>query len=104
MDVKTVFLNGELEEKIYMAQPLDFKASESQHNKVCHLRLFIYGLKQCSRQCYLRFHPAILEVKFMIVEEDHYVYVKHFKLRGEFRLRGYADADWAVYRDERKPR
>jgi hypothetical protein len=55
MDVKTTFLNGELDEEIYMDQPIGFVA-DGQERKVCKLKRSIYGLKQSSRQWYLRFH------------------------------------------------
>ena len=55
MDVKTAFLNGEIEEEIYMEQPVDFIAKGQEH-KVCKLLRSIYGLKQSSRQWYLKFH------------------------------------------------
>jgi hypothetical protein len=55
MDVKTAFLNGELDEEIYMDQPVGFVA-KGQERKVCKLKRTIYGLKQSSRQWYLRFH------------------------------------------------
>ena len=48
MDVKTAFLNGFLEEDIYMEQPEGFTTAEST-NLVCKLRKSIYGLKQASR-------------------------------------------------------
>jgi hypothetical protein len=37
MDVKTSFLNGELDEEIYMDQPEGFIADDGQENKVCRL-------------------------------------------------------------------
>ena len=43
MDVKTTFLNGELEEEIYMEQPESFVVSEKE-NKVCKLLKSLYGL------------------------------------------------------------
>ena len=48
MDVKTVFLNGHLEEDIYMMQPDGFVA-KNQEQKICKLQKSIYGLKQASR-------------------------------------------------------
>ena len=44
MDVKTTFLNGELEEEIYMEQPEGFSAPR-QENKVYKLVKSLYGLK-----------------------------------------------------------
>ena len=45
MDDKTAFLNGELEEEIYMEQPVGF-VTKGQEHKVCKLLRSIYGLKQ----------------------------------------------------------
>ena len=59
MDVKTTFLNGELKEKIYMEQPVCFVV-KGQEKKVCKLNRSIYGLKQFSRQWYLRFHKEVI--------------------------------------------
>ena len=49
MDVKTAFLNGELEEEIYMEQPEGFIVP-GQENKVCRLVKSLYGLKQAPKQ------------------------------------------------------
>jgi hypothetical protein len=45
MDVKTAFLNGELEEKIYMTQSYGFVV-KGQEDKVCKLMKSLYGLKK----------------------------------------------------------
>ena len=55
MDVKIVFLNGELDDNIYMNQPLGFKL-KGQECKVCKLKKSIYGLKQALKQWNLKFH------------------------------------------------
>nr|GFC80215.1 retrotransposon protein, putative, Ty1-copia subclass [Tanacetum cinerariifolium] len=48
MDVKTAFLNGNLDEDIYMVQPEGF-VDPNHHRKVCKLQRSIFGLKQASR-------------------------------------------------------
>ena len=48
MNVKTVFLNGNLQEDVYMIQPEGFISSQHP-NKTCKLQRSIYGLKQVSR-------------------------------------------------------
>jgi transposase InsO family protein len=78
MDVKTAFLNGELEEEIYMEQPIAF-IKQGQEHKVCRLLKSIYGLKQSSRQWYIRFHNAIISYDFKMINEDHCVYIKRSK-------------------------
>ena len=47
MDVKTAFLNGKLEEEVYMIQPEGFTSPDE--SKVCKLQRSIYGLKQAFR-------------------------------------------------------
>ena len=48
LDVTTAFLNGKLEEVVYMRQPEGFIA-EGQEHLVCRLKRSIYGLKQSPR-------------------------------------------------------
>ena len=48
IDVKTAFLNGDLDEEIYMEQPGGFVAP-GQEKKVCKLVKSLYGLKQAPK-------------------------------------------------------
>lgn len=73
MDVKTAFLNGDLSEEIYMLQPDGFVQDE---NKVCKLRKSIYGLKQASRQWYLKFDKVITGFGFLENKLDECIYMK----------------------------
>uniref|UniRef100_A0A2N9FDK1 Integrase catalytic domain-containing protein n=1 Tax=Fagus sylvatica TaxID=28930 RepID=A0A2N9FDK1_FAGSY len=75
MDVKTAFLNGELDEEIFMDQPIGFVV-KGQERKVCRLNRSLYGLKQSSRQWYKRFYQEVISNGFLMIEEDHCVYVK----------------------------
>ncbi|KAG8478019.1 hypothetical protein CXB51_027833 [Gossypium anomalum] len=54
LDVKTLFLHGELDKDIYMQQPEGFIVSEKE-DYVCLLRKSLYGLKRSPRQWYKRF-------------------------------------------------
>ena len=58
MDVKTAFLNGDLEEELYVVQSSGFEDSSSAR-KVCKLRKSIYGFKQAFRNWNLWFDREI---------------------------------------------
>jgi len=75
MDVKTTFLHGDLEENVYMAQPKGFVV-EGKEQMGCHLKKSIYGLKQASRQWYLKFDKIIRSFGFKQNVEDNCVYSK----------------------------
>jgi len=49
MNVKTTFLNGDLEDNVYMDQPMGFLVEGKEH-MVCKLNKSIYVLKQAFRQ------------------------------------------------------
>ena len=59
MNVKTVFLNGELEEEIYMEQDQGFVVPDKEE-KVCRLVQSLYGLKQTPKQWHAKFDQTML--------------------------------------------
>ena len=75
MDVKTAFLNGELDEEIYMEQPEGFVV-EGKETKVCKLVKSLYGLKQAPKQWHEKFDHTMLSHGFKINECDKCVYIK----------------------------
>ena len=75
MDVKTAFLNGHLEENIYMQQPDGF-IQKGQEHMVCKLQRSIYGLKQASRSWNIRFDQAIKSFGFIQNIDEPCVYKK----------------------------
>jgi hypothetical protein len=51
MDVKTTFLNGVIEEEVYIEQPQGFEV-EDRKSHACRLKKALYGLKQSPRAWY----------------------------------------------------
>jgi Reverse transcriptase (RNA-dependent DNA polymerase) len=75
MNVKTAFLNGNLEEDVYMIQPTGFEDPKNT-GKICKLLKSIYGLKQVSRSWNLRFLEEVKKFDFIKCEEESCVYRK----------------------------
>ena len=75
MDVKTAFLNGSLEEDVYMDQHEGFSIKSKEH-LACKLKKSIYGLKQASRQWYLKFNDTITFFGFKENTVDRCIYLK----------------------------
>jgi hypothetical protein len=76
MDVKTTFLNGELEKEIYMDQPDEFIA-QGQEGKVCRLFKSLYGLKQAPKQWHEKFDKILTSTGFAVNEANTCVYYRY---------------------------
>ncbi|KAL0434886.1 UNVERIFIED_CONTAM: Retrovirus-related Pol polyprotein from transposon TNT 1-94 [Sesamum radiatum] len=75
MDVKMAFLNGFIEEEIFMDQPEGFTAV-GEEQKVCRLQRSIYSLKQTSRSQNTRFDKVIRGYDFIKNDYDPCIYKK----------------------------
>ena len=73
-DVKAAFLNGELEETIYMHQPEGFELDSS---KVCELKKSLYGLKQSARCWNQKFVICLKAFNLQPTEADPCVFVSN---------------------------
>ena len=75
MEMKTTFLNGVVEEEVYMDQPLGFKTHDQQSH-VYRLKKALYGLKQVPRTWYGRFDGFLMGLDFTKSKVDYNLYDK----------------------------
>ena len=75
MDVKTAFLNGDLDEEVYMEQPEGFVMLGNE-KKVCKLIKSLYGLKQVPKYWHEKFDSVILSHDFRHNNADKCIYSK----------------------------
>ena len=75
MKVKTTFLNGGLEEEIYMSQLMDVYFL-GRRIKYVSLEKFLYGLKQAHKQQYKNFDISVIQNDFVVNTSDSCVYSK----------------------------
>jgi hypothetical protein len=69
MDVKSVFLNGYINEEVYVEQPLGFE-DDKKPNHVYKLKKALYGLKQAPRAWYERLRDFLLSKGFIMGKVD----------------------------------
>jgi hypothetical protein len=69
IDVKSSFMNGVLEEELYVRQPLGFESEKYPH-RVYKLRKAQYGLKQVPRAWYGRLRGFLFERGFEMGKVD----------------------------------
>ena len=74
LDIKTAFLNGELEEELYMYQPEGFSKND---NLVCKLNKAIYGLKQAAKSWNNKLNEFLVENDFKRNSYDQCLYAKN---------------------------
>nr|GEU79641.1 hypothetical protein [Tanacetum cinerariifolium] len=75
MDVKTTFLNGDLDEEVHMKQPPGFIMPGNENN-VCILIKSLYGLKQAPKQYHQNFDEVVLSNGYLLNLADKWVYSK----------------------------
>jgi hypothetical protein len=73
MDVKGAFLNGILQEDIYMAQPEGY---EDGSQKACHLNKTLYGLKQSGREWNKQLNTQLSKLGYNRAYSDPCLYIQ----------------------------
>ena len=76
LDIKNVFLHGDLVEEVYREQPLGFVA-QGESGLMCRLRCSLYGLKQSPRAWFDRFSFVVQEFGMLHSTTDHSVFYHH---------------------------
>jgi len=75
MDVKSAFLNGVLQEEVYVEQPPGF-VLRGHENKVLHLVKALYGLRQAPRAWYAKLDESLIGLGFRRSASEHAVYLR----------------------------
>jgi hypothetical protein len=83
MDVKTTFLNGVIEEEVYIEQPEGFETFDRESH-VCRLKRALYGLKQAPRAWYTRIDNYLTRLGFTKSEADANLY--HIVVEGKLLI------------------
>lgn len=74
MDVRSAYLNGDLDEEIYMKQPTGY-VEEGKEGYVCKLKKGLYGLKQAGRLWHKKIDTVLKSMGFAALPADNCVYV-----------------------------
>jgi hypothetical protein len=73
VDMKFVFLNGDLKGEVYVRQPTGF-IIVGQEGKVLRLRNALYGLRQAPRAWNLKLDDILKKINFVQSEHEHTMY------------------------------
>jgi hypothetical protein len=75
MDMKTTFLNGEIEEEVYIEHPYGFLI-HGKESHVCRLKKSLYGLEHAPRAWYVRIDGYLMSLGFIKSVVDVNLYYK----------------------------
>ena len=78
MDLKSTFLNGILEEEVYIEQ-LEGFVDDNKKDMVCKLHKALYDLKQAPRAWYERLHKYLVKIGFERIDDTNNLYIQKKK-------------------------
>ena len=97
LDIKYVFLHGDLAKEVYMEQHPEFVA-QGEIGRVCCLQKSLYGLKQSPRAWFGKFSEMIEKFGMQKSKSDHFVFYRNSQV-GIILLVVYVD-DIIITRDD----
>ena len=74
MDIKSAYLNGSINEDIYMQQLKGYE-EKGREGKIAKLKKGLYGLKQAGQEWYTMLHDFLIQLGFCCTHADHSVFV-----------------------------
>ena len=76
MDVKTAFLNGDIDTELYVEQPKGYEHKDDENDKelVCKLKKGLYGIKQAARLWNRQIDKYFQDNDFKRCEADPCIY------------------------------
>ena len=78
MDIKTAFLNGDVDTKLYILQPQGYKLYDNRKKLVCRLRKGLYGIKQAARLWNRKIDDYLIEEnEFKRCKADPCIFTRH---------------------------
>jgi hypothetical protein len=75
IDIKSAFLNGYINEEVYVVQPPSFE-DDKKPNHMYKLKKALYGLKQAPRAWYERLRDFLLSKGFTMGKVDTTLFIK----------------------------
>ena len=84
LDIKTAFLNGELEEDVFVQQAPGY--AEGGRNTICHLHRALYGLRQAPRTWHMRLKEELKAMCFVPSQADPGLYISSQEVTNIFIL------------------
>jgi Reverse transcriptase (RNA-dependent DNA polymerase)/Integrase core domain/GAG-pre-integrase domain len=84
LDVKTAFLNGEIEEEIWLCHPPGFEQGAA--GTACRLKKALYGLKQAPRAWHQKLKEELLSLGFTESDADPSLFILQYKDRSVYVL------------------